>query len=72
MTVSQENHVNDLIVLNNLLPTRSDAVKNRQLLRETPKRLFAERGVGSGTMSEVAEAAGVGKGTLYRHFANKA
>jgi AcrR family transcriptional regulator len=53
-------------------PTRADAVKNRLLLLETARKLFREKGPDCVSMSEIAQAAGVGKGTLYRHFTSKA
>jgi AcrR family transcriptional regulator len=53
-------------------PHRSDAVKNRELLLQAARDLFAQQGVDAVSMSAVAEAAGVGKGTLYRNFDNKA
>ncbi|MBB5956750.1 AcrR family transcriptional regulator [Saccharothrix tamanrassetensis] len=53
------------------LPLRADAVRNRAKVLEAAGRLFAERGVESVTMDDVAAAAGVGKGTLYRHFGDK-
>lgn len=50
---------------------RRDARVNRQLLLEVAKRLFARQGVAATTMKQIANVAGVGKGTLYRHFADK-
>ncbi|HEU5327602.1 MAG: TetR/AcrR family transcriptional regulator [Thermomicrobiales bacterium] len=50
---------------------RRDARENRQRLLEAAKQLFAAQGVAATTMKEIGHAAGVGPGTLYRHFADK-
>ncbi|WP_285106404.1 TetR/AcrR family transcriptional regulator [Promicromonospora sp. MEB111] len=49
---------------------RSDAVRNRGKLLEAAAEVFAERGT-EASIAEIAERAGVGKGTVFRHFATK-
>jgi AcrR family transcriptional regulator len=51
---------------------RGDAAHNRALLLEAARRLVAQRGADAVTMDDVAAAAGVGKGTLFRRFGNRA
>ena len=46
---------------------RADAQRNRIRLLETAKAAFAEKGPGA-SLDEIARTAGVGAGTLYRHF----
>jgi AcrR family transcriptional regulator len=46
---------------------RIDAQRNRQRLLETAKATFAEKGEAA-SLEEIARLAGVGIGTLYRHF----
>ncbi len=50
---------------------RADARANRRLLLAVARQRFAEQGVAATSMQEIARAAGVGQGTLYRHFAHK-
>ncbi|MEZ5956416.1 MAG: TetR family transcriptional regulator [Hyphomonadaceae bacterium] len=49
---------------------RADAEQNRTLLLETAKAAFTEKGANV-PLEEIARAAGVGIGTLYRHFPNR-
>ncbi|MEU1287719.1 helix-turn-helix domain-containing protein [Kitasatospora sp. NPDC005856] len=51
---------------------RADAARNRAAVLEAAARLFAEHGVAAVSMDQVAAAAGVGKGTLFRRFGSKA
>ncbi|MFZ0230086.1 MAG: helix-turn-helix domain-containing protein [Mycobacterium sp.] len=51
---------------------RGDAVRNRALLLGAARRLVAERGADAVTMDDIAVAAGVGKGTVFRRFGSRA
>ncbi|MFC0030793.1 TetR/AcrR family transcriptional regulator [Micromonospora chaiyaphumensis] len=49
---------------------RADMVRNRRLLLGAATAAFAERGV-EVSMGEIAQRAGLAKGTVFRHFASK-
>lgn len=51
---------------------RADAARNRAAILDAARRLLKKRPIGEICMDELAEAAGVGKGTLYRRFADRA
>jgi AcrR family transcriptional regulator len=51
---------------------RSDAARNRDAVLCAAQRLVATCGVDAVTMDAVAEAAGVGKGTVFRRFGSRA
>jgi AcrR family transcriptional regulator len=46
---------------------RADALRNRERLLEVAKAAFTRRGADA-SLDEIAKQAGVGAGTLYRHF----
>lgn len=54
-----------------LRPLRADAERNRQLLLDAAKVLFAERGL-QVSLDDIAKHAGVGVGTAYRRFGSRA
>ena len=47
---------------------RADAARNRARVLAAAERLFARGGGSAVTMEQIAAAAGVGKGTLYRRY----
>jgi AcrR family transcriptional regulator len=49
---------------------RADAARNRRLLLVAAADEFAERGLDA-SVADIARRAGVGKGTVFRHFATK-
>jgi AcrR family transcriptional regulator len=49
-------------------PERADAARNRARVLEAAARLFSERDGRELTMEQIAQAAGVGKATLYRRY----
>lgn len=49
---------------------RRDARRNHERLLNEARRLFAERGIDA-PLDELAARAGVGAGTVYRHFPNR-
>jgi AcrR family transcriptional regulator len=49
---------------------RADAVRTRKQLLDAAAEMFAERGADV-SVAEIAERAGIGKGTVFRHFASK-
>lgn len=51
-------------------PPRADAVRNRSLLLDAAAASFAEHGP-QVSVAEIARRAGIGKGTVFRHFATK-
>jgi AcrR family transcriptional regulator len=61
-----------LLVVDAPKPERADAARNRQRILDAAERLFAEYGVGGVSMDALAAEAGVGKGTLFRRFGDKA
>ena len=51
---------------------RADAARNRAKILDAAARLFARHGIAAVSMDQIAAAAGVGKGTLFRRFGDKA
>lgn len=76
--VDAELHPIPLYLADNALPVagqapreRTDAARNREKVLAAAERLFAEQGAEHVSMDAVAAAAGVGKGTLFRRFADR-
>jgi AcrR family transcriptional regulator len=52
-------------------PLRADAERNRRRILDAAREVFARRGLEAG-LDEIAKHAGVGTGTVYRRFPDKA
>lgn len=53
-------------------PERADAARNRLKILEAAQRLIARHGIEHVSMDMLAEEAGVGKGTIFRRFGDRA
>lgn len=51
--------------------TKADAELTRQRLLDAAEQLFSEQGVSNTSLTEIAKAAGLTRGAIYWHFADK-
>src|SRR5919109_5128327 len=61
-----------LPILGEPRPERADARRNRLRVLEAADRRFTEHGVKNVSLDAIAAAAGVGKGTVFRRFGDRA
>lgn len=71
-SVSQQRSQQGLPLLGEARPERADARRNRLKVLEAAERLFTEHGVKNVSLDAIAAAAGVGKGTVFRRFGDRA
>lgn len=73
MSVAEDRNELPLLAVSEPGPQeRGDAARNRALLLDAARRLVDEHGAESVTTDDIAVAAGVGKGTLFRRFGSRA
>jgi AcrR family transcriptional regulator len=74
VSVTFDTHMHELPVVQAIPepPERADAARNREKVLAAAERLFAERGADCVSMDAVAIEAGVGKGTVFRRFGDRA
>jgi AcrR family transcriptional regulator len=72
MPPAQQQQPIELPVLGDQPAERSDAAANRCRILEAARAILEERGFEELTMDAVAAAAGVGKGTIFRRFGDRA
>jgi AcrR family transcriptional regulator len=71
MSVTVSTPMHELPVIQEEVPLRADAARNRGKVLAAAERLFAEHGPDCVSMDAVAAEAGVGKGTLFRGFGDR-
>lgn len=52
--------------------TKDEALETRHRILDVAERVFSERGVSRTSLADIAKAAGVTRGAIYWHFADKA
>lgn len=62
----------DLPVVDQAPTERADAARNRRRILAAAEKLFDRKGVSCTSMDQIAAEAGVGKGTLFRRFGDRA
>ncbi|HXH04474.1 MAG TPA: TetR family transcriptional regulator [Candidatus Competibacteraceae bacterium] len=51
--------------------TKAEAEQTRSLILDTAEKVFSEKGVSRTSLADIAQAAGLTRGAIYWHFANK-